>query len=353
MSDDTTNNTPTDPPAQAEPDEVAPDVQSQLDALVDSDIEPEGDEVDPEGDDAEGEGEGEGDPEGDDRLTLAEALGIEEDLLTETEEGKVMLKAVIDGEAKDVSLSDALDVYRKAGAVDKRFEEVHQARLQVQEQVKAYDQTMQQQFAVAAQYVDSLEQQVIGQFNSAEMEQLRSTNPAEYAARNQDLMNRKAAADQMKQELSLKAQQHQQQMAAEQQKAMNEHMANESRLTLEAIPEWSKREVMEADMKAMHAEALDYGFTEEEWSQINDHRLVRLLRNHTLLKAKKERMTPKGAPVPKARQKMRSLSRRRAQTQPARDHKAAIDAHRKTQGKGVARGAQGSIEDVLMSGDYV
>jgi hypothetical protein len=58
---------------------------------------------------------------------------------------------------------------------------------------------------------------------------------------------------------------------------MQEHLAKESELLLQVIPEWSDPKVREAEDKQMTEFLSKYGFTEQEVSLVADHRLVKMV----------------------------------------------------------------------------
>lgn len=66
-------------------------------------------------------------------------------------------------------------------------------------------------------------------------------------------------------------------------------LAREGEHMLQAIPEWKEEVTFNADRKEMQTMATEYGFSEHEFQTVSDHRLVKLLRDHTKLKARVEK----------------------------------------------------------------
>ena len=60
----------------------------------------------------------------------------------------------------------------------------------------------------------------------------------------------------------------------------------EGRLMMAAIPEWSDNTVYLKDQVSMKQMAQEYGFSESEFRGLQDHRLVKLVRDYSLLKNK-------------------------------------------------------------------
>ena len=93
-------------------------------------------------------------------------------------------------------------------------------------------------------------------------------------------------------------------------------IARERQALLEAVPEWRDAETYTRDRTALVEFVGEYGVSEAEFSNVTDHRLVKLLRDAHKLKqalssanaeAKKLRSVPKGAAVSKPAKSVSSL----------------------------------------------
>jgi hypothetical protein len=59
-----------------------------------------------------------------------------------------------------------------------------------------------------------------------------------------------------------------------------QHLEREHRAMLEAIPEWSDKEVFDRDRASILEVGHEYGFSDDEVGQIMDHRVVKFMRDY-------------------------------------------------------------------------
>jgi hypothetical protein len=78
-------------------------------------------------------------------------------------------------------------------------------------------------------------------------------------------------------------------------------LARENQRMLEAIPEWSEATVFQADRKNMQTLAGEYGFSEREFQTVSDHRLVKLLRDFTNMRARIHKAQNEAKPMRKGK----------------------------------------------------
>jgi len=76
----------------------------------------------------------------------------------------------------------------------------------------------------------------------------------------------------------------------------NQHQAllrRENQLLIEAVPEWKDMTTFDSDRQSMETLTNSYGFSEQEFNHVADHRLVKMIRDFSLLKLKLEKADPK------------------------------------------------------------
>ena len=78
--------------------------------------------------------------------------------------------------------------------------------------------------------------------------------------------------------------------------------AREGQRMLEAIPEWKEQSAFTNDRTVMKSLAGEYGFSEREFNQVIDHRLVKLLRDYTLLRNRVHKAKEEAKPLSKGKQ---------------------------------------------------
>lgn len=174
--------------------------------------------------------------------------------------------------------------------------------------------------------------------STAGLDELRQSNPAEYAARLADLTR----YQQQVATVQLERQRVEQQQAADREAAFRATVAKEREALLSAFPEWQADPTKaQAEVTAMRGAAAQYGFTDAELDQVVDHRTLLVLhdamqwRAHVAARAKVKPkiaaapvLAPGAAPTPAARAgaDVRKAMQRAQQSGRLEDAAAAIGA---------------------------
>ena len=232
-------------------------------------------------------------PADDDDLTLAGYLGLTDDQLTEGENGEILVKTKVNGQVETVTPEQLLRGYQSDKANTEKAqalaEERKQFEAQAQEAQQAYNNQLQQAQALAGMF----QQELLKEYSGETMERLRISDPAEWAARQQEygqkLQNLQAAQAQLNQ-----AQQQQWQEAqAAQQQQREAYLAESMAKMIENNPTWADEEVRKAETTALRGFLTDtYGFNDQDFALVTDPRVVTVLQDA----AKYRKMQSQGAP---------------------------------------------------------
>ena len=190
---------------------------------------------------------------------------------TDTLDPATKLKLKIDGKDEEVTLDEALKGYSRTQDYTRKTQELAERR-------KAFDAeeaAVRAERAQTAQYLRQLEQ-VITEVTPKEpdWDKLRQENPVEFAAQ-------WAQWDQYARELNVVRQQRAEaesklvQDAARQQQL---HLEAEKQRLFESIPEWKDAEIAKADKTRLTTYANSLGFDDERLAQVDDHRVLVMLR---------------------------------------------------------------------------
>jgi hypothetical protein len=98
-----------------------------------------------------------------------------------------------------------------------------------------------------------------------------------------------------------------------------QHQANlvrENQLMIDAVPDWKDTKVFTQDRITMKSLTDSYGFSEQELNTVTDHRLVKMIRDYSLLKLKLEKADPKQV----KKQHKQTASRRKPSKQKRSDN---------------------------------
>lgn len=218
--------------------------------------------------------------EGSDDYTLAKYLGVDEERIVVGEDGSVSLKAVIDGESKDVPLSELAKSYQLQGHVNNKSIALEAER----KEFEGVKQQAAQEIQTRIQGVTALnkmaEDQLVGEYNNIDWDRLRSENPSEWSALRQEFSER---AQQVQQTQALageelqRIQQEQQQVSQQQQQA---RLQSEFGKMLENNPNWADSAVRKSELDSMKTFLTDtYSFGEEDMQHVTDSRLVSLIQD--------------------------------------------------------------------------
>mgnify|MGYP001085856595 CR=1 FL=1 len=201
---------------------------------------------------------------------LAEAL----DLSPEDFKDQVTAKVKVNGEEKEVNLAELTKGYQLES-------DYRQKTMDLAENRKAFESESQQarehltaRITEATNLVANLEQSILGEYNNVDWNNLRATDPAEYAALQSDYQNRYKAVQQMKGQALNAANQVQSENTAMTEQQRNEVLQKETEALLEVLPEWRDKDVAKTQKAQMREFLKSYKFTDQEIAQLADHRIV-------------------------------------------------------------------------------
>lgn len=222
---------------------------------------------------------------------IAAILGVDDAILDVSEDGKVILKAKVDGRESAVKAADLLKSYQLEGHLNNKNMEVAEVK-------KALEAERQQFHAEAMAQAQQLQQaltianaELNADFSGVDWQSLEATNPQEFLKlrlKFQDRQNRLAAAQQF--------------LDAKRQESVQSRLLDERTKLLEKIPEWRNQQAFESARQEMLSGLNVYGFTPEEVGSALDHRLLVLARDalaYRKLQAAKPETTKKVAAAPK------------------------------------------------------
>lgn len=213
-------------------------------------------------------------------LSLASYLGLDDEKLTVKDDGSVVFNAIIDGEAKEVPLSDLATSYQLQGHVNNKSIALQDERKEFETQRDTVATELSSRLDKVAQMTKMVEEQLVGDFNNIDWDRLRIENPSEWSA--------------LRQEYAEKAQkmQHMQSQISSQQKELNDNqqgaMKQQQQAYLQdqvskmvvANPTWADQTIMQAETgKLKEFLGSTYGFSSEDFDYVTDHRLIGLIQD--------------------------------------------------------------------------
>lgn len=211
---------------------------------------------------------------------LASHLGVEvEDLY------HITVPIDVEGKRAEFEIGEWKDKVRAGVEADalaeqrKAFAEERQA---VEGEIAARRQQAQQSIAEAAALTESAEKRLLSDLEGVDWAELRSSDPAEWAAKSQEVKDRQAQIQEAKQELAKSWQAQTETMRAEQVEKLGEHLARERDALLQAVPEWRDEGAFDTERKVMREYLSGVGFADNEIDNATDHRLIVMARKARL-----------------------------------------------------------------------
>jgi hypothetical protein len=209
----------------------------------------------------------------------------------------------VDRETTQVPISDLIKSYQIGEAATKRLEDAKVKAAEITRDVATKQETLHASLSSAAKLIKQAEDVLEADVQKTDWDKLRAEDPAEYAARKEDLKDRRAAIKALKDE---GAKAWRDAVASQQDGAranLEERIAAEKEALLKAIPEWSKPETAKADVAKLTSHLIDNeGFTKDEIAGTTDHRLLVIARKAMLydaLQGKTDAAKKKVAKIPK------------------------------------------------------
>jgi len=211
---------------------------------------------------------------------FATMLGIDSKNLVINEDGSIALRTKAGEEEENVTIDALIKSYQTDKHVTQKSQAVSEAQKAFEQERIDYVNQATERLNQAAGLVQVLEKQMLGDIQSVDWEQLRINDPAEYAARRQELSDKQSSIDQMKGQL----QQGVKSITAEQQQEMdakrNQLLEAEGEKLLAAIPEWNNPDVASSEKSAIGEFMVKkYGFTDKDIEAITDHRAILIVRD--------------------------------------------------------------------------
>lgn len=181
----------------------------------------------------------------------------------------------VNGEDKQVKLSELTRDYQKFASATQRFEEAAGAR----REVETYRAQIEQERAQLGQALEFYAQQIQQFMPQPPDPQLLDADPVGYLRQQQayqQALGQLQQADAARRELA-------QRSSAEQEQAIQQHLAGERQRLLSAIPEWADPAKAQAEQAALRAYLTEKaGFSASDLDQVSDHRSLVVARKAML-----------------------------------------------------------------------
>jgi len=283
------------------------DTRDQADSSIEDELEEEDT-----GEDEESEINGDEEEELDEEeqeVTWADALGVDNSKLVLDDEGNFKaVKVKIDGEESTVDMPTLIAGYQTAKSTTQKSQALAEERRQLEAQSAMMVNTFRSKMEEAENFVGLLHKKMLSDFEGIDLRELRVKNPAEYAAILADKQAREADLANMIQHIRLNKQAAEQVEQQQREEQMRRFYAEQADRALGMFPDWRDQEKAQRDFSEMNSFLREYGFSDEEFAQIADPRILAVLRTVIDTQTARKESEKK---VVKAKTKVRSSTRNR------------------------------------------
>jgi hypothetical protein len=259
----------------------------------------ESDESEEEPEEAE-EAEEEESPDADD-----ESPEAEEETEDEEVEESTVYTVKVNGQDVEVSEDELIKGYSRQSDYTQKTQELAEYRRQMDQGAQHLQAEIAQTQQARAQYVDAVATAIesnyshLQNFANVDWERLKTENREEYLTKRDEYRQAEDGINQLKQKHAEASQQQQQEEAQQHQRMLQE----EHHKMVSILPQWAEPETQRALAKSVTEFAISKGYTQEELSQLIDHRSILVLmqakayedltRKQTEVRKKKVKNKPK------------------------------------------------------------
>lgn len=171
---------------------------------------------------------------------LSSILGIEPDYLEVDDSGKINFKTNIDGQQGKTTLKDAIKNYQTDTYLTKKGQEIQKLEEQRKQELSEFVSKTQSFAQQAATILENLKQAYVQPMSEAELKELRENDPAEYAARKEELRERESRFANMAAQSLRQIEEAQKAQSEEMQRQYNAYLAEQETILKRNVPEIEK-----------------------------------------------------------------------------------------------------------------
>ena len=187
-----------------------------------------------------------------------------------------------DGIKSEISLGEWKDAYQGTDKLTKAQKELVEQRDRWETERQQAAARIEQSLKTAESLTQAAEKQLMADIAGIDWNSLRDADPAEYAARRQELLERQRLLEEAKGRVSQEIQREHAERQTQQNAQWQQILLQEQKALAEALPEWRDEGKAKAEKAALSEYLQGAGFKADEIENIADHRAVILARKAML-----------------------------------------------------------------------
>ena len=213
---------------------------------------------------------------------LASELGLDADKLTLNEDGEILINLKVNGKTEQVDLKEAISQTQFSKANDEKARTLADERKTFESERAQVAEAYQNQLRQVQGLGEMLQNKLTQEFQSIDWDRLRSQDPAEWAAKQQEFAQRNQELQQAGQMLGQQMRYEQEQQAQIEAQERQKVLQHERQLMIESNPEWADEARMKTDLGEIIEYAQASGFSPEELQDVIYSRHVNVLKKAML-----------------------------------------------------------------------
>lgn len=170
----------------------------------------------------------------------------------------------VNGAEVQFSIADALATHRKVQAADAHLADAKNRSKALLDEAVQQKEAWATSVATVNKLLQSLEVEVNRDSRSVDMEKLRREDPAEWAARQKEIDDRRTRLNALKNEAQQGIQAAVQKTATEQAQALNQRLPQERQVLIERVPEWADEAKAGAERQEVATYLANEGFSPQD-----------------------------------------------------------------------------------------
>ena len=211
-------------------------------------------------------------------VALAQELGLDNDKLTLSEDGEIMVKLKVNGEEHKVDLKEAIAGTQYNKANEEKARSIAEERKTFESERTQVAEAFKQQFQQVQALGEMLQSNLMAEYQSVDWDRLRVTDPAEWSAKQYEFQQKQQELHNAGQMLGQRMAQANQQQEEKDSQQRAQLLHSERAAMVEAVPEWGDEERMKGDLTDIVEYARSQGFPDEELQDVTFSRHVQVLR---------------------------------------------------------------------------
>ena len=215
-------------------------------------------------------------------VALAKELGLDDDKLTLSEDGEIMVKLKVNGKEQAVDLKEAIAQTQYSKANEEKARVIADERKTFESERAQVAEAFTQRLEHVQGLGQMLEQKLMAEYQSVDWDRLRVTDPAEWVAKQEEFRRTQQELTQAGQAVGQQLRYAKEQQSEQEQQWRAQTLQQERSTMIDSIPEWKDEDRMKSDLTEIVEYAKGAGFSDEELQDVVYNRQIQTLRKAML-----------------------------------------------------------------------